>query len=491
MRTLNSFATLSIAALLAASSAALAQVAPAPTHHTPTHVPAVVEAPVATVPAAPEAAPAVAIPEPAPAPVSAVPEPAPVVVAVPEPAPAPKPAEPAISIGGTKISLYGFFQLNGVYEDGANGGNNWSIFVPKNAQDGEGRLLLNANSTRIGVNVAGQPKESGAEVSGKFEIDFLNSNARYPNGLSSANVKDPNDKTVSVVSSSLRIRHAYGQFKFNDIGLSLLFGQTQDIIAPLSAPTLNQGALQGQGSLGTRRPMIRLAETVGPIEIAAAATDNRDASSPVLPAFQGSVKAKVPAVWAGEKQNVEFILSGHYASKEVAAEDSAGVAAKDADSYKEPPASWSGVASLSLPVVSIVNLSGEVFYGQNLSSYSNGSLGQNLLSKSGDGLQSIGGWGAANIKLPAGFALAGGYGVEAIDKDREPKTAVDKDGKLTLGRIKNAVIFANLKYFVDEAAFIGFEYANLATDYVDNTGDRKTGDGKLNRFELVFNYAFK
>jgi len=80
--------------------------------------------------------------------------------------------------GGTKISLYGFLQLNAVYEDGANGGLNWSNFAPKNAQDGEGRLLLNVNQTRIGINLAGQPKETGAELSGKFESDFANNASR-------------------------------------------------------------------------------------------------------------------------------------------------------------------------------------------------------------------------------------------------------------------------------------------------------------------------
>jgi len=448
----TSFAALSIAALFA-TSVAFAQEAPA------TAAPS-------------EPAPVVAVPEPA-----LVVEPvasAASAIAQPPAEPVAKPAALAIAVGGAKVSLYGFFQLNAVYEDGANGGLNWSNFVLQNAQDGEGRLLLNVNQTRIGINVAGQPKENGVELSGKFESDFLASQSRNNNGV-----------------GGFRIRHSYGQLKFNDIGLSILFGQTQDIIAPLTAPSLNQGALQGDGSLGTRRPMIRLLQAVGPIEIAAAATDNRDATAPVFPAFQGSVKAKVPASWAGEKQNVEFILSGHYASLENAADNSDEKEAKKSDSYSEQT-SWSGVASLSLPVIDIVNLSGEFFYGQNLSSYNVGSIGQSGKTKSGAGLQSSGGWGAANIKLPAGFAVAGGYGVEALDKDREPAAAVDKDGKITWARIKNSIIFANLKYFVDETAFIGFEYANLATKYVDNTtNERKTDDGKLNRFELVFNYSFK
>jgi len=385
-------------------------------------------------------------------------------------APVARPAESAsISVGGTKVSLYGFFQLNGIYEDGANGGQNWSTYVKPNAEDGEGRLLLNVNQTRIGVNVAGPPKESGAEISGRFESDFANSNdKRYANGNTSG-------------ASSFRIRQAFGQLKFNDIGLSLLFGQTSDVIAPLVAPSLNQGALQGQGSLGTRRPMVRLAQALGPVEITAAATDNRDIASPTLPAFQGSLKGKLPASWAGEKQNIELILSGHYASRELAAETKAEKEAKKA--ADDPASSWSGTASLSLPVISVINLSGELFYGQNLSSYNVGSIGQSGTAKDGkSGLQSLGGWGAANIKLPANFALAGGVGIESIDKDREPAK----------GRIKNSVIFANLKYFVAESAFVGLEYANLSTDYVDNEGEkRETDSGKLNRVEFVFNYSFK
>jgi hypothetical protein len=437
--------TLSVAAFLAATSIAFAQDAPtaAPAEEPPAATP------VAEVPAA-------APPPPA----------APVVVAQP---PAAKPEGVAVlSLGGTKISLYGFLQLNGVYESGANGGLIWSNYAPQDAEDGEGRFLINVNQTRIGFNLAGPQKENGAEISGRFESDFVNNANRNNNG-----------------NPSFRIRQAFGQLRFNDIGLSLLFGQTSDVIAPLVAPSLNQGALQGQGSLGTRRPMIRLAQVLGPTEISVAATDNRDASSPVLPAFQGSIKAKTVATWAGEKQNVELILSGHYASAEVAAETEAEKDAKDADGWKAPPPSWSGVVSLSLPIINAINLSGEVFYGQNLSSYNVGSIGQAWSAApdaNGKGLQSLGGWGALNIKLPEGFALAGGLGLEALDKDREP----------VKGRNKNTVIFGNLKYNVAETAFIGVEYVNLSTDYVDSSsGERETGSGKLNRVELVFNYAFK
>ena len=445
-------AALSVAALLTGASAVFAQEVP------------VAAPPAEPVPAVAPAAEPVAAPQPAPA-APPPPPPAPVAEPVAPPPPVPVASAPAINIGAAKISFYGFFQLNAVYEGGANGGKVYSQYVPApKAEDGEGRVLLNVNSSRIGFNVAGTPKENGPEASGKFESDFLNSNDRNNNGV-----------------GGFRIRQAYGQLKFNDLGFTVLFGQAWDLITPLGAPTINQGGLQGQGSLGTRRPLLRLGQVLGPVEIAAAATDNRDIATPLFPAFQGSLKGKIPAVWAGEKQNAELIFSGLYASREAAVDTKDAIdKKKDAD---DVPSAWLGAVSLSLPVISVINLSGELFYGQNLSSYNVGSIGQAPSSSKNakNGLHSIGGWGAAKIKL-ADFTLAGGYGVEALDKDNEP----------VKGLSKNSVIFGNLVYNVTDEVFIGFEYANLSTDHVDNSsGKREIDDGKLNRFELVFNYAFK
>jgi hypothetical protein len=460
-------AKLSFAALLSGASIASAQDA----HTTVEGVPAEVSAE-----AAPVAEPVVSAPiaAPMPAPVA---EPVASIPAAPvESAPAPKPSSEVgvVNLGGTKISLYGFVQANAVYEDGKHDGtNNWTEIVPENAEYGEGRFMFNVNQTRIGFNLAGPQKEGEPEVSGKFESDFASTQDR---------------------SSGFRIRHAYGQVKFKDIGLTLLMGQTSDLVSPLSAPTLNQGGLRTQGCFGTRRPMLRLSEAIGPVEVAVAATDDPDASSPIMPGWQGSIKAKVPASWAGEKQNVEFILSGHYATAENAADDDAGIKMKDSTENGKKwgtPASWSGVASLSLPIINILSLSGEMFYGQNLKSYNRGSINKNggTAGFGGEdtGVQSLGGWGAVNVKLLAGLALAAGMGVENMDKDR--KIAKEADN--------NMVVFGNLKYNLSETMFIGFEYASLSTEY-DREGKDKEGKlngkiaaGNMNRFELVLNYAFK
>ncbi|MDR1813220.1 MAG: porin, partial [Candidatus Fibromonas sp.] len=166
---------------------------------------------------------------------------------------------PVLNAGGTKISLYGFLQANAVYENGRNDGVFWTEKVPSRAQDGEGNFAFNVNQTRIGFNLSGpQTEGGGTEVSGKFESDFANNNNRNNNGV-----------------GSFRIRQSYGAVKFKDLGLTLLIGQTADLIGSLTAPTLNQAALKHSGSIGTRRPQIRLTEALGPAEIAVAATDDR------------------------------------------------------------------------------------------------------------------------------------------------------------------------------------------------------------------------
>jgi hypothetical protein len=410
-----------------------------------------------------------------------------------------------VNAGGTKISIYGFVQLNGVYEDGRQDAGftnpNWTEIAPPKAADGEGRFMANVNQTRIGFNFSGPNAEgSGVEASGKFETDFANEQTRNNNGV-----------------GGFRIRHAYGQVKFTDINLTLLVGQAADLIGSLSAPTLNQGALRRQGSIGTRRPMIRLTQAVDVIEISAAVTDDR-ANQPVMPAFQGSLKAKVSSPWV-EKQSIELTLAGHYAAEESAADDSAGVAKKDTSTWVAPPTSWSGVASLSLPIMDVIGLTGEMFYGQNLNRYSNGSIGRSGAASNADGtrrvgagIQSMGGWGALAIKLPKGFSLTGGMGIETLDENRELKstestattyavTSLDgtvketKTTTITANPNQNMAIFGNLKYNIAQTAFVGFEYTNITTKYADiivkGKENKKIDDGKLNRFELAFNYAFK
>jgi len=405
---------------------------------------------------APEATPAVIVPEPAP--IAAIPAPAP----VPEPVaakPVPEPAKPA----GTKISLYGFAQLNTVWEDGviSTTAPNWSYFAPKDNDEGGSRTLLNVNHTRFGINFSDSPTEGGTELSGKIEADFNNSNARNNNG-----------------AGGFRIRHSYGQVKFGDMGLTLLLGQTGNVISPRDPSILSEGSANYLGNIGSARvPQIRLTQALGPAEIAIAASDDRGADAPKAPAVQGRIGFKTSADWADKKQNLEFGISGHFAN-----EKNTDITENQPDI--KVPKSWSVNADLNLPIIDMLGLSGEFFYGQNLRNYANGSIGLDRTSTpdSLGGIKSMGGWVNLGVKLPASLSFNGGLGLENISNadDLKPGT-----------RNSNMGIFANLRYNFIPSAYIGIEYWHISTDYTDDAQGEKTPSGAINRIELAFNYAFK
>jgi len=434
---------LSLAALLATAPVVFAQ------------VPAQAE----VAPVAEQPAPALVAEPPAPTPVAEVKQ-------VTEIKSEAKP-EPAKAAAGTKISLYGFAQLNAVWEDGVmrTNQNNWNLIALPDNSKGGSRTLLNVNHTRFGINFSDSPTEGGVELSGKIETDFNNNANRNNNG---------NGGTAT--GAGFRIRHSFGQVKFNDLDLALLFGQTSNVISPRDPSILSEGSMNNSGNIGTTRvPQIRITKGFGPAEVAVAAVDDRGATAPSIPAFQGRLGLKIPAEWADKKQNLEVGVSGHFASE------------KNTDTTEHQdnpklPKSWSVNADLNLPIIDILGISGEFFYGQNLRIL-NGSFGlaQSALDptkvKEDDGVKSFGFWANLGVKLPASLTLNGGLGMESIanDDDLRPGTIDNNMG-----------IFANLRYNFIPSAFVGVEYWHISTSYKD-VDDK----GAINRIELAFNYAFK
>jgi hypothetical protein len=376
----------------------------------------------------------------------------------------------ALSIGASiaiaqepaKVSVYGFAQLNAVWEDGviSNTGTNWSYSAPKGNDKGGSRTLINVNHSRLGVNFSGPKNEGDPTLSGKLETDFNGNANRNNNGVGNP------------AGGGFRIRHSFGQVRFDDLGLILLFGQTTDVISPRDPAVLSEGTNNQSGNIGTRRPQIRITKELGPAEIAVAATDDRGSSSPESPAVQGRLGAKV--------SGYEIGVSGHLAKEKTSDFD-------EGKSYVKVPKSWSINADALLPVLDILSISGEFFYGQNLISYSSGSIGQtsDAAAKSKDdgskyGIKSLGGWANLGLKLPANVAFNGGVGVESISNDDELVDGAKKS---------NLSIYSNLRYYFIKEAFVGIEYWRINTDYTKK-GDDKTS-GSINRVELAFQYAFK
>ncbi|MDR2555617.1 MAG: hypothetical protein LBC64_09350 [Fibromonadaceae bacterium] len=444
--------------------------------------------------------------EPAPVAEPVVTAPAPTTVAVVEPAPVAKPVESlSTSVAGTKISLYGRLELNAAYEDGITKGL-WSAWAtsPQKSVTGtdsgktvtpQGRTSMSVARTRLGINLEGPSKEDEPSLKGRFEADFAGAS-----GYSNFNG-----------SSGFRIRQSWGSVTFKDIGLTLLFGQTDDVVTPLDPPSINPSSLNGVGNIGNRRPQIRATEAIGPVEVAVAVTHDRlranDNIAPSTPGVQGRVGLKMPASWAGEKANFAVGVGGLYAKDEAAADDGNDKRKYGPDFMKKAGSNMFG-ADLSLPVIDILTLTGEFFMGKNLSRYGDGSLGLNYTSSSNphkvqrDGLKSTGWWGALAAKLPANLSAAAGLGMENLDGDVKldvnnvNNKPLDESTIIPEAPKGNMFIFANLAYNFTSAAKVTFEYLNLSTDFADKLNTttntlEKVDSGSLNRFELNFRYDFK
>jgi len=369
---------------------------------------------------------------------------------------------PVVTPGGTKVQIYGRLELNGAYEGYPSSA--VSTMIPaKGSKDaeGQGQTTLAINRTRLGLNLSGPSKDGEPDLAGRFEADFSGATAHSNfNG-----------------SSGFRVRQSWGSVKFKDIGLTLLFGQTDDLISPIDPPSVNPSSLNGAGNIGNRRPQVRISQALGPAEIAVAATHDRltdeGKTAPSTPAIQGRLGLKLPASWAGEKANFAAGVSGHFSRDEAANADDENRAARG-------PSSYSFNVDLSLPIIDVLALTGEFFTGQNLRRYGDGSLGKNTAhgDDGKDGTKSIGWWTALGLKLPANFSLATGTGMESISGD---------ESKAAAGIESNMFIFGNVAYNFTSAAKLTLEYTNLAATY---DSDSKN-DGSLNRVELNFRYDFK
>ncbi|MDR2579710.1 MAG: hypothetical protein LBC85_01785 [Fibromonadaceae bacterium] len=389
---------------------------------------------------------------------------------------------PLVTSGGTKVSIYGRLELNASYEDGATSAM-WSANAASPARgpegdkiDPQGRTTLSIARTRLGLNLSGSSKEDEPDLRGRFEVDFAgNSNYNNFNG-----------------SSGLRIRQSWGSVNYKNLGLTLLFGMTDDLILPLDPPAVHPTAFNGVSNVGSRRPQIRITQAIGPTEVAVAAThdhlrvaDNVASSSPALQARAG---LKLPASWAGEKAN--WALGVGY----LFAKDEAANADNDKRNPRGPETSLIGI-DLSLPLLVNLALTGEWFMGQNLSRYGNGSLGLDHTTESNpdkvkaDGIKSMGWWCALSAKLPAKISAASGIGMENLDES----TVIPGSRK------NNMFVFANLGYNFTSAAVVTFEWVTLATDYADRIGlddsgsvqNTKVDSGNLNRYEVNFRYNFR
>ena len=301
---------------------------------------------------------------------------------------------------------------------------------------------MTANETRLGMKISG-PSTDTLKTSGRVEIDFYEGGAE--------NQARP------------RMRHAYMVIDLPQQRLSILAGQTTDVISPLYPSTLNYSTGWWAGNIGYRRPQIRvtkdialtedvdlrlqgaLTRTIGDDLVSGFDPGDTGEDYP-LPGVQGRVAVTFPCF--GPKPTVVGI-STHWGREEYD---------KDASDTHENLDTWSVNLDIVQPVNDWLVVKGELYTGENLDAYLGG-IGQGVNHTRVKEIGACGGWLAATLTPLDRWTFNVGATVEAVDTDDIDETDSIED------RTLNKSIFSNAIYSINEKTSVGIEVSHWFTEY--------------------------
>lgn len=278
----------------------------------------------------------------------------------------------------------------------------------------------------------------------------------------------------------LSTRHLYADYKINDSN-SLLLGQTTSILAPLDPEQhLRQDKLlQGFGNLyPSRNPQFKYTYKNGGLTAAVALQDTRSVSSDFdKKGLSGShvVEGYIPVLMAAvEYKNDMFMVmpSAYYQTYELKKNDALET------SKSVNVASWA-VALDGTVKTDIVLLAAEIWFGQNLSTWSidqrSGSkktttMGAPVADISGNDIKnvdSMGGWLQVGVPIKPVTVYAG-YGFQHSKVEKTDTSSIQYNDK-----IKTQAAFISAKWEVRNGFYVQPEIA-----WFDNGNDaQKTLSG--------------
>lgn len=364
---------------------------------------------------------------------------------------------------GNRIKLYGFLRLDMLFDSQRPNNAQTILFInspdPRTGNTNNGDFTMHPRLTRFGIDYTGPSinKLADAKLSGKVEVDFQNG------GSESRQV--------------IRIRHGFLKLNWKDI--SVLAGQTWDIVSPLF-PTVNNDTLQwNAGNVGDRRPQLRLAyesalsekaklSLTGGIGLTGAidsldldANGTRDGEESSRPNMQGRIGFSYPST--AQDQRASFGLSGFYGtlktSRAVAGRTSFNSQLINID--------------FTLPMHARLTLRGEGWWGRNLSDV-RGGVGQGINTANGREIRGRGGWAETNIKFSRYFVMSPGFSTD------DP---VDADIPVN-GRTRNHVVFIANRITPNENLLFGIDYFWWRTNY------KGLLNGTNNRVNIFLQYNF-
>jgi hypothetical protein len=358
-------------------------------------------------------------------------------------------------VSSVAAELYGQIKLDAALDTARTDIGNYAKLVSlEDKSDNDEQFSMTAKQTRLGVRLFG-PEVGGAKTTGRAEIDFY--------GGGDENKPNP------------MMRHAYLQLDWPD-KLSLLAGQTSDVVSPLFPSTLNYTVGWWAGNIGYRRPQVRvtkgfeltescdfevqgaLTRTITTGSTAFTADPGEDAG---FPTSQGRAALSFPLL---TDKPTTLGVSGHWGREEYD-QDAAGKS-RDADS-------WSVNLDLTLPLSERLALSGEAFLGNNLLAYLGG-IGQGTTATLRE-ITASGGW----LALGYGPVERWKFNLGASADDAE-ESDLATDASLDL----NSSIFGNAIFSINDKASVGIELSRWYTEY--KNGD----DGESLRIQMSFMYGF-
>ena len=352
---------------------------------------------------------------------------------------------------------YGYIKLDASFDSAPIDPGNFARWVDNPAlTEAHTHFNITARQTRLGLWVLG-PEEDTFQVRGRVEIDFYGGGGENKNGV--------------------MLRHAYIQVDWPDKDLTLIGGQTSDLISPLVPRTVNYTVAWWVGNIGYRRPLFAVTKRLGVGEgdsrltfMAGVSRTIGDDFKPREPGDAGAdsglptVQGRLAYSWGMSGKSAALGVSGHWGQEDIGAQN--GIHDHELDS-------WSANLDFLFPVSQSVAIKGEVFAGDNLDDYFGG-IGQGVNLELERDVGTTGGWAAVEFdpteKLQTGF----GYGIE------DPR---DRD--LEAGqRALNQAIWGNAFYNFTSYLKTGAEVSYWRTDY-------KEGDqGRSWRYQGTLIFTF-
>ncbi|MBF0498861.1 MAG: hypothetical protein HQM09_01905 [Candidatus Riflebacteria bacterium] len=394
------------------------------------------------------------------------------------------------------INIYGYMKVDAITDDSSanqpgNLPGNFVLYVPSEAaKRNDSKFYLTANQSRIGFDFKG-PEEKNTRISGRFEFDFYGG---YLNAIA------PETKTMPM------LRHFYATVDWKNRDLSLLGGQTWDVISPLTPNMLSYGAAAAQGNLGFRRPQLRLTKgfrlsdqtkltlqlaatrTVGKSDLFLGPNSTGDGGiDSGQPTSQGRIAISFPVRWG---KMAEFGLSGHSGQEEYD---------YTADGRSFHVWSNSSNIDLKLPLMEKLSLQGEAFRGRNLDNYyggimqgllistknkASGAIYRQVNTASGtstnvdflgvDSLESAGNWFELGIGPFQRWQFNLGRSNEHMQDDNLNST----------DRTFNESRWINVMYALNSATQFGLEYSTFLTLY------KNSSEGTSRRLHAAMIFRF-